>query len=75
MEIKNLVNDLINGKVIIKRVGEDCNEKATFKDLEHAYNRTSEQGQEKALKLYESGKTAVLEEDCDYFITFRKKAR
>jgi hypothetical protein len=33
------------------------------------------QGQEKALKLYESGKTAVLEEDCDYFITFRKKAK
>lgn len=75
MDMKNLINDLVSGKVIIKRVGEDCNEKATFKDLEHAYNRTSVQGQEKALKLYESGKTAYLEEDCDYFITFRKKAK
>lgn len=75
MNINDLINDLINGKVVIKRVGEDCNEKATFKDLEHAWGRTSEQGQEKALKLYECGKTAVLEEDCDYFITFRKKVR
>lgn len=75
MDINNLINDLISGKVIIKRVGEDCNEKATFKDLEYAWGRTSEQGQEKALKLYECGKTAYLEEDCDYFITFRKKTR
>ena len=75
MTIQNLINDIIKDKVTIKRVGEDCNEKATFKDLEHAWSRTSEQGQEKALKLYESGKTAILEEDCDYFITFRKKAK